>query len=69
VAISMLEQVLGANDIKNAVVDVDSEKASLISYLENKGFVVQRELIRMFIGQQLTEDKEAQYLILGPEFG
>ncbi len=64
--------VSAANKLKDQpiVVDVLSDKKDLISWLNTKGFTVQRKFIRMSKGANLFQGNvDNQYLICGPEFG
>lgn len=55
---------------KSIVVDILNDKQELISFLENVGFVKQREFIRMYKkGNDFKGRTEFYHLICGPEFG
>src|SRR5690606_31640532 len=57
------------NQLKNSpvVVDVFQDKENLIEWLQVQGFTTQRELIRMYIGNNPNPGiVQQQYLISGP---
>lgn len=69
-AIALLSSALAELKDQAVVVDVVSDKEALINWLQDQGFIQQRELIRMYYQHHpLPGNIARQFLISGPELG
>jgi creatinine amidohydrolase len=69
-ACALLEAVLGELKGRAALIDVPDSQSQFVSWLQTRGFVSQRPLIRMRRGEEYS-GRQTQHLfaICGPEFG
>jgi predicted GNAT family N-acyltransferase len=67
---SLVSKALQALENKPVVADVVSDKEDLISFLQEVGFVKQRDFKRMYKNENVFTDTPGKYyLVCGPEFG
>ncbi len=67
---ALLSKVLESLNDQPVALDIPEDRKKMITWLESKGFVIQRNFLRMYLKSNASPGiTENQYLISGPEFG
>ena len=67
---ALLSEALKNLENQSVCLDVFQDKVDLIEWLESKGFIKQRQFVRMFLNNNLLAGLiKNNYLLSGPEFG
>jgi len=67
---ALIAQAIHCQRGRPFIVDVPESKKTLVQWLKDHGFSIQRPFTRMYMGENpLPGDADKRYLICGPEFG